>query len=438
LNSGVQIRSRSSKEFNNERVHGPQVEIETAPGSSGYIYGEATGRGWLSPTRDITDAYQNDQWNTFRVLAVGPRVQTWINGRMVADLTDEASSQFGFIGLQVHGVGEKGPFEVRWRNIKIKDLAPEKTEKAQGTQFTPAPDASQQAPKKPQRKARKTAKTAKTADIVAAGAEVELLAGDFLFTEGPACDADGNVYFTDQPNDRILKWSVDGQLSTFMQPSGRSNGLCFDAKGNLWACADEKNELWCISPAGNVEVVVKEYAGKLLNAPNDLWIRPDGGIYFSDPFYKRDYWKRGPSEQDVQAVYYLPPDRKTLVRVADDLTTPNGLIGTPDGKKLYVADLGAKKTYLYDVQPDGTLQNKRLFCSMGSDGMTIDDEGNVYLTGQGVTVFNTEGVKIREIPIAGGWTANVCFGGKDRQTLFITATKSLYGLRMRVRGVDSQ
>ena len=153
LNSGVQIRSRSSKEFNNERVHGPQVEIEIAPGSSGYIYSEATGRGWLSQNRDIQDAYQNDQWNTFRVLAVGPRVQTWINGRMVADVTDEASSPFGFIGLQVHGVGESGPFEVRWRNIRIKDLAPEVTEKAQGTQFTPAPDASQQAQKKPQRKA---------------------------------------------------------------------------------------------------------------------------------------------------------------------------------------------------------------------------------------------------------------------------------------------
>jgi hypothetical protein len=140
LNSGVQIRSRSSKDYNNERVHGPQVEIETAPGESGYIYGEATGRGWLSPKRDTKDAYKNDQWNKYRVLAVGPRIQTWINDVMVADLTDEASSQCGFIGLQVHGVGERGPFEVRWRNIKIKDLAPEKTEKSQDVQFTPAPD----------------------------------------------------------------------------------------------------------------------------------------------------------------------------------------------------------------------------------------------------------------------------------------------------------
>ena len=140
LNSGVQIRSRSSKDYNNERVHGPQVEIMRAPGASGYIYGEATGRGWLSSKRDVTDASKNDQWNKFRILAVGPRIQTWINDTPVADLTDEASSQCGFIGLQVHGVGDRGPFQVRWRNIKIKDLAPEKTAKAQDVQFTPAPD----------------------------------------------------------------------------------------------------------------------------------------------------------------------------------------------------------------------------------------------------------------------------------------------------------
>lgn len=148
LNSGIQIRSRSSKDYNDERVHGPQVEIETAPGESGYIYGEATGRGWLSPNQNIKDAYKNDQWNEYRILAVGPRIQTWINGRPVEDLTDEASSRCGFIGLQVHGVGDRGPFEVRWRNIRIKDLAPEKSAESQDIQFTPAPDLKPKAPKK--------------------------------------------------------------------------------------------------------------------------------------------------------------------------------------------------------------------------------------------------------------------------------------------------
>src|SRR3954451_15933349 len=167
--------------------------------------------------------------------------------------------------------------------------------------------------------------------IIAPGAELQKIVDDCKFTEGPAADPDGNVYFTDQPNDRILKWSLDGKLSTFLEPCGRSNGLCFDAKGNLWACADEKNELWSIAPDKKVTVVLKDFQGKLLNGPNDLWVRPDQGIYFTDPFYKRGYWKRGPKEQDVEGVYFLPADRGKPVRVIDDLKQPNGIIGTPDG-----------------------------------------------------------------------------------------------------------
>jgi len=140
-------------------------------------------------------------------------------------------------------------------------------------------------------------------------------------------------------------------------------------------------------------------------------------------------------EQDGQHVYYLCPNREKLIRVTEDLVTPNGIIGTPDGKKLYVADLGARKTYVYNINADGTLSGKKLFCSMGSDGMTIDNEDNVYLTGRGVTVFNSDGEKIEHIDIDAGWTANVCFGGKDRHTLFITAQESLFALRMRVKGV---
>ncbi|HKB00886.1 MAG TPA: SMP-30/gluconolactonase/LRE family protein [Gemmataceae bacterium] len=273
---------------------------------------------------------------------------------------------------------------------------------------------------------------------VASGAKVEKLAGDFQFTEGPAADADGNVFFTDQPSDRILKWGIDGKLSTFLKPCGRSNGLCFDAKGNLWACADEKNELWRIEPAGKVEVIVKDYKGKLLNGPNDVWVRPDGGVYFTDPFYKRPYWKRGPTEQDVQGVYFVTPDHKGITRVADDLQQPNGIIGTPDGKTLYVADIRAGKTYAYAIQADGTLKEKRLFCELGSDGMTIDADGNVYLTGKGVTVFDKAGKKIEQIAVPEPWTANVCFGGKDKKILFITASKGLYAVPMRVAGVGSQ
>ena len=282
-----------------------------------------------------------------------------------------------------------------------------------------------------------TSLTAAESSILAPGATLQKLAGDFSFTEGPACDAHGNVFFTDQPNDRIMEWSTDGKLSTFMHPCGRSNGLSFDHHGNLWACADEKNELWRIESDKKVVVVVKDYQGKLLNGPNDVWIQPQGGVYFTDPYYKRDYWKRGPKELP-ECVYHLTADGRKLTRVTEDLRQPNGIIGTPDGKTLYIADIGAQKTYRYAIQEDGSLKDKTLFCSLGSDGMTIDEQGNVYLTGKGVTVFNAAGTQIEHIDVAEPWTANVCFGGKDRQTLFITASKCLYSLSMRVKGVDSQ
>src|SRR4051812_19394978 len=119
--------------------------------------------------------------------------------------------------------------------------------------------------------------------VVAPGAKLEKLAGGFAFTEGPVSDAQGNVYFTDQPNDRIVKWSTDGSVSDFMKPCGRSNGLCFDRDGKLLACADENNQLWSIDVASKkVDVLVKDYNGKLLNGPNDVWAAPDGSVYFTD------------------------------------------------------------------------------------------------------------------------------------------------------------
>ena len=272
--------------------------------------------------------------------------------------------------------------------------------------------------------------------IAAPGAKLRLLADSFKFTEGPATDKEGNVFFTDQPNNRIMEWSVEGKLSTFMSDSGRSNGMYFDRSGNLYACADLNNQLWEIDPATKkVTVLVKDYQGKKLNGPNDVWVRPDGGIYITDPFYKRDYWTRGGMEQPGQYVYYLTPDHKKLTPVIEDMKQPNGIVGTPDGKRLYVADIGGNKTYVYSINQDGTLSDKKLFVDMGSDGMTIDNEGDIYLTGKGVTVFNAKGEKIDYIPIDKPWTGNIKFGGKDRKTLFLTASDSLYSLRTRVHGV---
>lgn len=254
------------------------------------------------------------------------------------------------------------------------------------------------------------------------------LAGGFRFTEGPAADKEGNVYFTDIPNQRIHVWTTEGKLETFRENSGNANGLYFDAQGNLIVCEGGNRRLTSISPDGNVTVLADSYMGKKLNSPNDVWVDPKGGIYFTDPRYG--------SEDDLELggfyVFYLSPDKK-LTCVIDDLVKPNGVLGTSDGKILYVADPGAGKTYRYSINPDGTLSNRELFASQGSDGMTLDEKGNLYLTDQGLTVYNPKGEKIATIPVPER-PANLTFGGKDRKTLFITARTSLYSVPMNVSG----
>jgi gluconolactonase len=266
--------------------------------------------------------------------------------------------------------------------------------------------------------------------VMADGAKVEKLAGGFSFTEGPAADAKGNIFFTDIPNNRIHKWSLDGKLSTFRENSGGANGLYFDKKGNLLACEGGGRRLVSIDPKGNVTVLADKYQDKKFNSLNDLWPDPKGGIYFTDP----RYGNREGMEQDGEHVYYLSADRKSIIRVIDDMVRPNGIIGTRKGNRLYVADHGGKKTFVYTIKKDGTLSNKKLFAPEGSDGMTIDNEGNIYLTTNVVAVYNKKGEKIETIKVPEG-PANVTFGGKDKKTLFITARTSLYSVRMRVKGL---
>ncbi len=274
------------------------------------------------------------------------------------------------------------------------------------------------------------------ASVIAPGAKLEKLAGDFAFTEGPTSDRKGNLFFVDQPNNRIMEWNVEGKLSTFMQPSGHANGMMFDAEGNLIACADEHNELWSITPDKKVAVLVKNYQDKYLNGPNDVWVASNGAMYLTDPFYLRKWWDHDTMALPSQEVFYLSPDRKNLMRVTDDLKKPNGITGTPDGKTLFVADIQANQTWRYDIQPDGSLTNKTLFCAKGSDGMTIDEDGDLYLCGQGVTVFDKTGRQIEHIDVPEPWTANVSFGGKDHKMLFITASRSLYSIQLHVKGAN--
>jgi gluconolactonase len=276
--------------------------------------------------------------------------------------------------------------------------------------------------------------------IVAKGAQLEKVKDGFSFTEGPAVNRFGDIYFTDQPNDKIYVWNANSnQITLAKEGARRSNGLYFELDGKLIAAADARNELIEIDfKTGTETVLVPSFRGKKLNGPNDIWIRPKGGLYFTDPLYPRPYWEgvRGKEmEQDGQHVYFLSEDRTELFRVTQDLKQPNGIIGTPDGKFLYVADIGASKTWKYEIQEDGYLTNKTLFCEMGSDGMTIDERGNVYLTGKGITVFDKSGEKIAHIPVPEDWTANVAFGSLTRNVLFVTAMGSVYTLKMKFRGV---
>jgi gluconolactonase len=266
--------------------------------------------------------------------------------------------------------------------------------------------------------------------------KVTKVGGGFTFTEGPSVAPDGRVFFTDQPNDKIYIWNEKGNtITTFLNSCERSNGTFFNKKGELVACADLHNRLVIFDKKGKMKTIAENYNGQPLNAPNDLWIAPNSGIYFSDPYYARDYWEPGRKEvQDKRGVYYLNPESK-VIRVIDDYKQPNGLIGTPDGKTLYVSDIQDRKLWKYDIQPDGTLTNKSLFVPDGSDGMTIDNLGNVYLTNKVVSVFDKTGKSIAKIEVP-EQPSNVCFGGKNRDVLFITARTSVYTLKMNVKGVN--
>ena len=259
----------------------------------------------------------------------------------------------------------------------------------------------------------------------------------FSFTEGASVDGSGRVFFTDQPNNTIWEYTLADSLRVFMKPAGRSNGMYVDSAGNLITCADRHDELWSISPEGRVHILVRDYQGKRLNGPNDVWVAPGGAMYLTDPYYQRPYWKRQHPDLSVQGVYLLAPGADRLHLLISDLKQPNGIVGTPDGSRLYVADIGAGKVYGYRIDPgSGSLSDKHLIVSQGSDGMTLDDLGNLYLCGNGVTVYDTSGRKLAHFPVPEAWTANLCFGGPNKSILYITASHGFYALPMRVRGVE--
>jgi sugar lactone lactonase YvrE len=265
---------------------------------------------------------------------------------------------------------------------------------------------------------------------VTAGTAVKIADG-LAFAEGPAADNGGDLYFSDLSANRIYRWTAAAGATVWKENTGGANGLFFDPRGNLLACEGANGRLVSIDPAGNVTVLADQFQGKAFNEPNDLWVDAKGGVYFSDPLYIKSTLS-----QEGEHVYYLTPKRDNLVRVIADMVRPNGLVGTADGKTLYVADHGAGKTYRYSIAPDGSLTDKTLFVAAGADGMTIDSQGNVYLaTPGGILVYSSSGTPVETIAVAD--PTNACFGGAERQTLFITARTAVYAVPMQVKGLSS-
>lgn len=274
--------------------------------------------------------------------------------------------------------------------------------------------------------------TAVRAEVpVAPGAQPVELGKGFVFTEGPVADADGNVYFSDIPNGRIHKWHADtGKIEVWREKSGGANGNYFYTDGKIVSCEGTARQVTATDFDANTVVLTDSFEGKKYNGPNDCWVHPDGSIYFTDP----KYGSTEGLEMGGMHVYRIAPDLATVTRVVDDMERPNGIIGTPDGKILYIADHGAEKTWKYSIAADGSLKDKTLFAEQGSDGVTLDEKGNLYLTDTGVTVYSPEGKLLGklEFPLQ---PANVTFGGKDGKLLFVTARTAVFGLKMTVGGM---
>lgn len=267
--------------------------------------------------------------------------------------------------------------------------------------------------------------------------EPELLATGFEFTEGPVWQVDGSLLFSDIPANCTYRWSAEDGATVWREPTGNANGMTLDRQGRLLACEHSGRQVSRIAPDGSATTVADSYQGKRLNSPNDIVVKSDGVIYFTDPPYGIQPAER---EQPCNGVYRVLEDG-VVELMAHDFDRPNGLAFSPDESILYIDDSPRRHVRAFDVRPDGTLTNSRIIADMdhpqpGSpDGMKIDVEGNLYVTGAtGIWVFDPDGTLLGVIATPER-PANCAWGDDDHRSLYITARTSLFRIRTKVAGI---
>jgi gluconolactonase len=286
-------------------------------------------------------------------------------------------------------------------------------------------------------------------ELVDEDAELERLGTGFTFTEGPLWQPDGYLLFSDMPGDVRRRWDEENGVREVANPSNKGNGMTWDLDGRLLVCEHVTSSVVRMDPdgeGGGREVLATHYDGKELNSPNDVVVKSDGAIYFTDPTYGRmpGFGIEREQDLDFQGVYRIPPGGGDLQLLIDDFVQPNGLCFTADEKTLYINDTDRAHIRAFDVQDDGTIANGRVVAEgIGSgdlaigdlvDGMKLDERGNIYVTGPGgVCVFDPEGSQLGTIEVPEN-VGNINWGGPDWNWLFIAASTSMYRTKCNVSG----
>jgi gluconolactonase len=268
-------------------------------------------------------------------------------------------------------------------------------------------------------------------------AKVEKLSSGLKFTEGPVWNPSGFLLFSDIPADTIYKWTTNGKLAVSRRPAGNPNGNTLDREGRL-ITAQHNRQLTRTEKNGQVTILAERYEGKRLNSPNDVVVKSDGSIYFTDPPYGI---KKEQEELGFYGIYRYQPNG-TITLLNKEMVRPNGIAFSPDEKKLYVSDSDKLHIRVFDVKADGTLTNSRVFAELPGaadkgvpDGMKVDIKGNIYSSGSGgVWIFSPTGQLLGKIAVPESVT-NLAWGNKDYKTLYITAGNSIYRIPLNIAGI---